>query len=103
MTIRSPFKPAYGTNKLISPAVASAETTLAAKGPRTLCVINTGANIGYFRTGLHSDATVVATTADTPVPAGATRYFEIDPQHDTIATISATGTTFQVQQGEGGA
>ena len=102
MTIRAPFIPKYGSNQVVTPAAASASITVGA-GNRTIRVRNSGAtNIGYFRTGLSSDGTVTATTADVPVSPGETVYIEKPPAHDTLAHISASGTTFQVMCGEGG-
>lgn len=101
MTIRSPFKPRYGSNQVVAPAAASASITIG-KGDKSISVSNTGANVGYFRTGLASDGTVTATTADVPVPSGTTRIIEKPQDHDTVAHISASGTTFNVMSGEGG-
>lgn len=101
MTIRSPFKPHYGTNQVITPGAASAAITIG-KGDKTIRVRNTGANTGYFRTGLASDGTVTTSVADVPVASGETIYIEKPQDHDTLAHISAAGTTFQVMSGEGG-
>lgn len=101
MTIRSPWKPHYGSNQVLTPAAASAVATIG-KGDKSLRVCNTGAALGYFRTGITADGTVVATVADVPVPSGQCIIIEKPQDHDTIATISATGTTFQVMSGEGG-
>lgn len=101
MTVRAPFKPHYGTNQVITPAAASAVVTIG-KGDKSIRVCNSGAAIGYFRTGIASEGTVTATTADTPVLAGQVLVIEKPQDHDTLAHISATGTTFQVQSGEGG-
>lgn len=103
MTIRAPFKPHYGTNIVVTPAVASASSVLG-KGDKSLRVENTGAtNIGYFRTGNSADGAVTATTADVPVSPGKIQIIEKPEDHDTVAYISAVGTTFQIMSGEGGA
>lgn len=102
MTIRSPFKPHYGSNQVVSPAVASASITIG-QGDKTIRVRNTGAaNVMYFRTGLAFDGAVTATTADVPVSPGETVYIEKPQDHDTLATISALGTTADIMSGEGG-
>lgn len=102
MSLQQPFAPVYGTNQVITPAAASATVTLTATGVNStqLRVVNTGAAIGYFRTDVAANSPV-ATTADVPVPAGMSTTITKPYKHDTIATISATGTTFQVMAGEG--
>lgn len=102
MTIRSPFKPHYGTNQVVAPAAASAFITIG-KGDKSIRVVNSGAAIGYFRTGLVSDGAVAATVADVAVDKGTSLVIEKPQDHDTLAHISPTGTTFQVMSGEGGA
>jgi len=102
MTIRAPFKPHYGSNQVVAPAAASATITISSDD-KTVRVRNSGAaNIGYFRTGKLADGAVAATTADVPVAPGETVYIEKAEGHDTLAHISAAGTTFQVMTGEGG-
>lgn len=101
MTIRSPFRPHKGTNQVVTPGAASASITIG-KGDQSLRVCNTGLNIGYFRTGIAAEGAVTATTADVPVPSGQTLIISKDPADDTLAHISASGTTFQVMSGEGG-
>lgn len=100
MSASQAFNPAYGTGLTITPAAASAAVAMI-PGTKNLRVCNTGAAIGYFRTGRISDGTPVATAADMPVPAGQTVTVTIFQDHDRIATISATGTTFSVIRGEG--
>lgn len=102
MTIRAPFKPHYGSTQNVSPAAASAAITIG-RGEKTIKVRNTGAtNIMYFRTGLASDGTVTATSADVFVGPGESIYIEKSQDHDTLATISASGTTASIMSGEGG-
>lgn len=102
MTIRSPFRPHQGSTQNVSPAAASAPITIG-KGDKTICAINSGAaNVMYFRTGLASDGTVTATTEDIPVFPGERIYIEKPQDHDTIAHISAAGTTATFMSGEGG-
>lgn len=102
MTIQSNFQPKYGSTQTAAPAVGSAVLTIGA-GNRTLRVKNTGAtNPMFFRTGLASNGTVTATAADMPVYPGEVVYVGKDPLHDTIAFISAAGTTMTVTAGDGG-
>ena len=101
MTIRAPFAPHFGTNQVVSPAAASASIAIG-DGNKSVRICNTGANIGYFRIGRAADGAVAATTADCPVPAGQTLIVGKPHDHDTLAYISASGTTFQVMSGEGG-
>lgn len=102
MTIRSPFRPHFGSNQNPAPAAASATITIG-RGDKTLRVRNTGAtNVMYFRTGQDSNGTVTATDADMPVYPGETVYIEKPQDDDTVATISAAGTTASVMSGEGG-
>jgi len=102
MTIRSPFRPHYGSNQNPSPAAASATITIG-RGDKTLRVRNTGAtNVMYFRTGIAADGAVTASSADMPVYPSETVYIEKPQDHDTVATISAAGTTASVMSGEGG-
>lgn len=102
MTIKSPFQPRYGAGVAVAPAAASATSTLGL-GNKTLRVRNTGAtNIMFFRTGRAADGAVVATSADMPVSPGETVYVEKFQDHDTVAYISAAGTTAQIISGEGG-
>lgn len=103
MTIRSPFQPRYGSTQTIAPAAASAPITIG-KGQKSLRVRNTGStNPMFFRTGLASDGSVTATAADMPVYPGEVVIIEKPQDHDTLAHISAAGTTAVATAGEGGA
>jgi hypothetical protein len=102
MTILSNFRPQYGSTQTFSPAAGSATITIG-KGCKTLRVKNTGAtNVMQFRTGMSSDGTVTATAADMPVYPGEVVYIEVPQDHDTLAHISAAGTTAVATAGEGG-
>ncbi len=102
MTIRSSFMPTYGSNQNLSPAATSAEITIG-RGNKAIRVRNTGAtNVMYFRTGQASLGTVTATSADVPVYPSEVVYIGKPQDHDTVATISASGTTASVMAGEGG-
>ena len=102
MTIKSNFQPKYGSTQSIVPGVASATITIGV-GNKTIRVRNTGAaNPMFFRTGKASDGAVTATAADMPVYPGEVVYIEKFQDHDTLAHISAAGTTAVVTAGEGG-
>jgi hypothetical protein len=98
MTIRAPFKPHYGSNQVVTPGAASASVSID-KSDKSVRVVNTGANKGYFRIGAGAQT---ATVADCPVAAGASLVVEKGDGADTIAHISAAGTTFEIMTGEGG-
>jgi len=102
MTIRSAFQPTYGSTQSVSPAAASATITIGA-GNKTIRIRNTGAtNPMFFRTGKAADGTVTATASDAPVYPGEVLNIEKPQDHDTLAHISAAGTTSVVTAGEGG-
>ena len=99
MTVRAPFLPSYGTTQNVSPAAASASATMGF-GNKTIRVRNTGTtNMMYFRTGAGS---ATATAADMPVGPGESVYISKPQDHDTVAYISASGTTASITAGEGG-
>jgi hypothetical protein len=100
MTIKQPFYPHFGTNQVITPAAASASATID-RNNKQLRVLNSGANIGYFRTYNSEGGSQSATTADYPVAPNQASVVSIGPFHDSIAYISAAGTTFNVMTGEG--
>lgn len=101
-----PFCPDYGSNQVVAPAAASANSAINTSSFQVR-VVNSGAAIGYFRTyssvaAVTTPALASATTADCPVLPNTSIIVSKDQQHDRIAYISATGTTFQVQTGGGG-
>lgn len=98
MTIRAPFQPLRGGNQVITPALASASIDIDAQC-RSVRLVNSGANICHVRIG---EGAQTATTADLPVPAGGSIIVSKAPGEDTLAHISAAGTTLHVQPGEGG-
>ena len=98
MTIRSPFKPHYGTCQAVTAAAGSASITIG-KGDKTLKILNTGSNIAFFRVGAGA---TTATSADCPIVSGTLCYIEKATDDDTFAYISAVGTTLQIMSGEGG-
>lgn len=101
-----PFCPSYGQNQVVTPAAASAAITLLANDTQVR-VSNSGAAVGYFRCFSASAAAAVpalgvATVADCAVLPGQSIIVTKDMNHDRLAHISATGTTFQVMTGDGG-
>jgi hypothetical protein len=99
MTIKQPFSPSYGSNLVLTAAAASASAVLPNK-TNQLSITNSGASIGHVRV-FNSATAKPATTADLPILAGATRIITKDSQQDSIAYISAVGTTLHVMEGEG--
>lgn len=97
MTVRSPFKPTYGSNQVIT--VGATNAVSISKDNKSVRIVNSGSALGYFRTGTGA---VTASAADVPVAAGACIIIEKPQEHDKIATFCATSTTFQVMTGEGG-
>lgn len=98
MTVKAPFNPAYTRGIIVTPAAASANSAIATDA-KQICLTNLGANVCYIRIG--DSATMTATTADYPIPAGAQLAITRDPAHQYIAYISAAGTTLHILPGEG--
>ena len=72
----------------------------ALNGPeRSVRIVNYGANICFLRIGKGAQT---ASTADTPLPAGATIILAKAEDEDTIAYISSAGTSIYIQLGSGG-
>jgi hypothetical protein len=97
MTVRAPFHPNATRGQTVAPAAASAQITIGL-GNKNVCFTNLGAAVCYVRTGAGA---VVATTADYPVLPNSQIVLSKDDQHDSIAFISATGTTLHIICGEG--
>jgi hypothetical protein len=66
---------------------------------KSVRLVNSGANICYVRIGTGAQT---ATTADLPVRAASEVVVQKAEGEDTLAHISAAGTTLNVQTGEGG-
>lgn len=98
--IRSPFQPLRGGNKVVTPAATSASTTIDSVS-QSVRFVNSGANICYVRMGTSVSGTP-ATTADTPVLPNSAVVLDKAEGENTVAYISATGTTLNIQPGEGG-
>lgn len=103
MTAKQPFSPHYGSNQVLTAGAASASVGID-RDNKQVRVVNTGANIGYFRTYDSTDTATgagTASTADVPVPAGMATTITKGMRHDRLAYISAAGTTLEVMTGEG--
>lgn len=98
MTIRSPFMPQRGANQVTTPGAASGSVTID-KVAKSVRLVNSGANICHVRIGA---GVQTATTADLPVRAGSEIIVQKGDGEDTVAHISAAGTTLHIQTGEGG-
>jgi hypothetical protein len=101
MSIRAPFEPRRGTNQVVTPAAASASTTIdpVAKSVR---FVNSGAAICHVRIGPTKAVAEPATTADMPILAGGSIVVQKGDGDNLVAYISAAGTTLHIQTGEGG-
>jgi hypothetical protein len=95
--ITAPFFPQYGTGALVTPGAASASSTVQ-KGTKNVILTNGGLNVCYVKLG---QSGISASTADFPVLAGTQVALSKDQDFDTIAYISAAGTTLHIMNGEG--
>jgi len=93
-----PFYAARGANQVVSPAAASASTSID-KVARSVRFVNSGASICYVRIGTGAQT---ATTADIPIRSAESVVLGKADGEDTIAYISAAGTTLNIQPGIGG-
>lgn len=98
MTIRSPFMPRRGANQVTTPGAASASVSVA-EDAKSVRLVNSGSNICHVRIG---NGAQTATTADTPVLPNSSLILQKQMGDDTLAHISASGTTLHIQTGEGG-
>lgn len=99
MGIRAPFNPRKGGNQSVTAAAASASVTVDAQA-KSVRVVNTGAtNIAYVRIGTGAQT---ASATDTPIRANSEIILSKGDGENTVAYISAAGTTLEIQTGEGG-
>lgn len=92
------FQPKRGANSVASPGAASASVTIDASN-KSVRLVNSGANICHVRIGAGAQT---ATTADTPLRPGSEVILGKGDGDNTLAHISAAGTTLHIQTGEGG-
>lgn len=93
-----PFNPQRGANQVATPAAASASVAINAVS-KSVRLVNSGANICHVRIGTGAQT---ATTADLPIRAGSEVIVNKGDGENTLAHISANGTTLHIQTGEGG-
>jgi hypothetical protein len=98
MAYIDPFAPNFGSNIVATPSSSSASVTIAA-GDSSVRLVNTGENVCYVRIG--EDA-ATATTADLPIRAGSEIIIKKAIGYSKLAHISASGTTLNIQTGNGG-
>lgn len=98
MTIRAPFQPIRGANRSVTPNSTSTSVSIDAAS-KTVRIVNAGLNICHVRVGI---APQVATTSDMPVLPNSQVFVQKGDGEDTVAYISALGTTLHIQPGEGG-
>lgn len=99
MTVRAPFNPHRGANQVVTPAGTSASISLDPTS-KSVRLVNSGStNLCHVRIGVGAQT---ATTSDTPVLPGESIVLSKAEGEDTLAHISASGTTLHVQTGEGG-
>ena len=98
MAAHTPFSPQAGSNQILTAGAASLSTTLHPVAKSVRCV-NVGSNICHVRIG---EGAQTATTLDVPVRALSEVILNKGDGQDTLAYISASGTTLHVQVGEGG-
>jgi hypothetical protein len=84
------FRPVYGRGVTVAPGTTTASTVFTGGGFRTLCVTNLSASvIAYVRVGTGAQT---ATAADYPIPLGAQVCIDCEPENNTVAYITASGT-----------
>jgi hypothetical protein len=98
MAINTAFNAKRGSNLEVAPAVGSASSPIDQTNKSVRCV-NWGAALCYVRIGTGPQT---ASSADTPIRAGSEVVLAKAEGEDTIAYLSATGTTLSIQTGEGG-
>lgn len=98
MTVNSPFQGIRGGNQIVTPSATSDSTTVNAVS-KSVRFVNSGANICHVRIGT---GTQTATTADIPVLSQESLIVEKGDGENTVAYVSASGTTLHIQPGEGG-
>lgn len=98
MSFINQFRPNYGSNQVVTPAVGSASITIPG-ADTAVRLVNSGGNICYVRIGNVADT---ATTADLAVRSGSEVIVRKAKGDTHLAHISAAGTTLNVQTGSDG-
>ena len=98
MTVYAPFQGNLGQNQVVTPAASSASVSIASNN-KSVRLVNSGSSICHVRIGVSPQT---ATTSDTPLQSGESLIVQKADGDDTVAYISAVGTTLHIQPGEGG-
>lgn len=98
MSVINQFSQRLGSNQVVSPAAVSASVDVNPQD-KAVRLVNSGANICYVRIG---GGAQTATTADVPVRPLSEIIIRKSDGADTVAYISALGTTLNIATGEGG-
>ena len=96
--MNKPFNPHRGANQVVTAGAVSASVTVDSVD-QSVRLVNSGANVCYVRIGTGAQT---ATTADTPVRTTESVVLSKADGENTLAYISAAGTTLNVQTGSGG-
>lgn len=100
MAVHAPFNAQRGSNQVITLVAAAASTSSAInKVAKCVRLVNPGLNICHVRIGT---GVQVASVLDTPILSGSEIILTKGDGEDTIAHISAAGSTLNIQTGEGG-
>jgi hypothetical protein len=99
MSVIQAIAPVFGSNQIVTANSSSQSTPINASAPQVR-VVNTGANKAYVRTYSSSGPAQSATTADFVVLPNMASTFT-KSNHDTLAYISASGTTLEIISGDG--
>lgn len=98
MTVHAPFQGILGKNNVVSPNGTSASAGINANS-KSVRLVNSGTHICHVRIGLSPQT---ASTLDLPVLPNSAIVVQKAMGDDTVAYISADGTTLHIQSGEGG-
>lgn len=104
MTAIQPFAPRYDATVTATPSSSSAAVAFDTQRlNKQVQFVNTGANICFVQTYDSSlpGTAPTASTADYPIPPNMARTLTKPQSHDTVAHISASGTTLYITPGEG--
>lgn len=92
------FSPGVGANQEVTPNSTSASVSVNRQA-KALLLVNAGNHICHVRVGTGPQT---ATAADLPVRANSHIIIRKADGADTVAYVSANGTTLHIQTGEGG-
>lgn len=98
MSYVDPFAPSFGSNLVVTPAATSASVAISPHDS-SVRLVNTGTNVCYVRIG---ETAATATTADLPIRGGSEIVIRKAFGYKALAHISASGTTLNIQTGDGG-